>query len=119
MNKKIMLGDKEIEFSCSAATPILYKKLFRQDLLLDFSALKSFETKEEQGAKMNEIVAQLAYIMYLEANISAQEIFRVLNFEKYIEWLITIEPSQLEKKSTEFIELYSGNSVQTSSPKNE
>lgn len=119
MVEKIKIGEKEMEFKSSAATPILYKKLYKEDLLVDLSSLKGIKDKYQQGAKMTELVDQLAYIMYAEANLSANELFMKLNLNDYIAWLMSIETAELEKNSASIIKLYQGNTSTTSTTKNE
>lgn len=46
IKKKVMIGDKEITFKMSAATPRIYRAQFKQDLLLALDDASDFETLE-------------------------------------------------------------------------
>lgn len=118
MTEKMILGEKEVEFSASAATPIIYKKIFSRDLLIELSQATKLEDKAEQGSKMSDIVHGLAYVMYCEANLQASVLFTKLNENSYIEWLMTIDPSAITDKSADFIKLYQANQKNNNHAKN-
>lgn len=118
MTEKIMLGEKEVEFKASAATPIIYKKIFNNDLLVELSQATKLDDKTEQGSKMSDIVHGLAYVMYCEANLQSTVLFTKLNYQSYIEWLMTIEPSTITDKSADFIKLYQANQKNNNHAKN-
>lgn len=118
MTEKMMLGDKEVEFKASAATPIIYKKIFGNDLLVDLSQTTKLEDKTEQGSRMSDIVHGLAYVMYCEANLQASVLFTKLNYQSFIEWLMTIESGVITEKSAEFIKLYQANQKNSNHAKN-
>ena len=46
IKKTVVIGDKEITFKMSAATPRIYRAQFKQDLLLAMEDSKNFETIE-------------------------------------------------------------------------
>ena len=130
MERKISVGDKEMSFKASAATNILYKKAFHDDILVKltsysknlkelqkiqetFKELKEDTSKsdEERLAVMTELMnsevvtssqtfssetlPKLAYIMYLEANEKVGEVFKKLNEESYMAWLMEIDQDEL------------------------
>ena len=118
MRKIINFGDEEMEFQCSAATPILYKMMFGEDLLVALSKPAKQKEKEEQATLMNEIIQNLAYIMYVEANYKGKEIFSKLSEELFICWLIEFDPNDLTMHGKEFIELYNKGARTSSKSKN-
>jgi len=84
MEKTITIGDKELKFKSSAATNILYKKAFKEDIIVKLSsytkslkemekmketvdALKSDTTKTEE-----EVLAELNKILASDVFISTQ-----------------------------------------------
>ena len=120
MLRTIKVGNQEMDFKASAATPILYKKLFGTDLILELTKMTKLKTQEEQATVMSDLVSQMAYIMYCEASMSASELFTRLKFEGYIEWLSKFEnTNDILSKGAEFIALYQGNTKVNSEAKNE
>ena len=118
MYEKILIGEKEMEFKASAATPILYKKLFKDDLFLRFNSIAQIESKVEKSAEMTEVVSGLGYVMNCEATMTADELFSKLNTEQFYKWLLEIEPNALAEKSVEIIQLYKGNQKTENKSKN-
>ena len=153
MKRQIKLNDREITLKSSAATNILYKKAFGEDILIKLTAytknvkeLKAMQTKiaelkndtnktqEEKLAIMNEMVnsdvfissnkftqetlPRLAYIMYIEANTSIEDIFSKLNGEQYLIWLMSIDQDELTSLSGEVMDLWQAGAKTHSTPKN-
>ena len=153
MEKRLTLNETEMVFKSSAATNILYKKAFGEDILLkltnytkNLKDLKDMQAKlaslkddtskttEEKVAIMNEITSseafaftnkfssetlpKLAYIMYLEANTKIEDIFKKLNEESYLVWLMGINQEELLKITKDVMELWQAGAKTHSSPKN-
>ena len=153
MEKRLTLNETEMVFKSSAATNILYKKAFGEDILLkltnytkNLKDLKDMQAKlaslkddtskttEEKVAIMNEITSseafaftnkfssetlpKLAYIMYLEANTKIEDIFKKLNEESYLVWLMGINQDELLKITKDVMELWQAGAKTHSKPKN-
>ena len=153
MEKVITVNDKEMKFKSSAATNILYKKAFGDDILVKLTSytknlkeLKSMQAKiaslkddktrsqeeilNEMNTLMNsdifissqaftsETLPRLAYIMWLEANTKIEDIFRKLNEEQYLFWLMGIDQDELLAVTGEVMELWQAGAKQHSRPKN-
>lgn len=153
MEKVITVNDKEMKFKSSAATNILYKKAFGDDILVKLTSytknlkeLKSMQAKiaslkddktrsqeeilNEMNTLMNsdifissqaftsETLPRLAYIMWLEANTKIEDIFRKLNEEQYLVWLMGIDQDELLAVTGEVMELWQAGAKQHSRPKN-
>lgn len=153
MERKISVGDKEMSFKASAATNILYKKAFHDDILVKltsysknlkelqkiqetFKELKEDTSKsdEERLAVMTELMnsevvtssqtfssetlPKLAYIMYLEANEKAGEVFKKLNEESYMAWLMEIDQDELVEVTGQVMDIWQSGARQHSKPKN-
>lgn len=100
MEKTITIGDKELKFKSSAATNILYKKAFKEDIIVKLSsytkslkemekmketvdALKSDTTKTEE-----EVLAELNKILASDVFISTQTFAsETLPKLAYVMWL--------------------------------
>lgn len=153
MERKISVGDKEMSFKASAATNILYKKAFHDDILVKltsysknlkelqkiqetFKELKEDTSKsdEERLAVMTELMnsevvtssqtfssetlPKLAYIMYLEANEKVGEVFKKLNEESYMAWLMEIDQNELVEVTGQVMDIWQSGARQHSKPKN-
>ena len=153
MERKISVGDKEMTFKASAATNILYKKAFHDDILVKltsysknlkelqkiqetFKELKEDTSKsdEERLAVMTELMnsevvttsqtfssetlPKLAYIMYLEANEKVGEVFKKLNEESYMAWLMEIDQDELVEVTGQVMDIWQSGARQHSKPKN-
>ena len=153
MEKRLTLNETEMAFKSSAATNILYKKAFGEDILAKLTSytknlrdLKDMQAKlaslkddtskttEEKVAIMNEITSseaftftnkfssetlpKLAYIMYIEANEKIENIFKKLNEESYLVWLMGINQDELLSITKEIMELWQAGSKTHSTPKN-
>ena len=153
MERKISVGDKEMSFKASAATNILYKKAFHDDILVKltsysknlkelqkiqetFKELKEDTSKsdEERLAVMTEMMnsevvtssqtfssetlPKLAYIMYLEANEKVGEVFKKLNEESYMAWLMEIDQDELVEVTGQVMDIWQSGARNHSKPKN-
>ncbi len=69
--KKIQIGNKEVEFKATAATPIYYRTLFHREFMRDMEKLaKTFEEHKEEGEmplESLEIFEDVAYCMAKQA----------------------------------------------------
>lgn len=153
MKKTITLGEKEISFKSSAATNILFKRTFKEDITVllqsytkdmkelqamqkKVSDLRSDETKtqaevlEAMGELMqseiylkaasfqSDTLPKLAFIMYLEANETVENIFNKLNESQYLMWLMTIDQDDLSKVTAEVLTIWREGARTSSKPKN-
>lgn len=84
MEKKILIGETEMTFKSSAATNILYKRCFKEDILLKLTEytknLKEMQKlkdkvdalKTVEGKTQEEILAELNTIMQSDVYVSTQ-----------------------------------------------
>lgn len=119
MIQTIKIGEKDISFKASAASYVIYKRVFHNDLLLEMSTLAKFEDKSERASALNDIVSQMAYVFYCEANLSNNELFNKLNLDSYILWLSDFDINDIIEKSKELLDLYKGNAKTSSKSKND
>lgn len=153
MEKTIKLNGKEMRFKSSAATNILYKKAFRDDILVKLTSysknlkdLKNMQariaelradeskTQEEILAEMNnlmnsdaftasqaftsETLPRLAFIMWLEANETQQNILRKVNEDEFLIWLMGISQDDLLGITGDIMELWQAGAKTHSKIKN-
>ena len=149
MFRQINVGGKDVKFQCSAATQVLYKRLFGKSLPSEMGKLaeagKAAKKMQERLAELREgednnqkildllaednsvmelssmtqeIVPQLAYIMWLEGNCQQRDVFQGLTQEGYVSWLTNWEPNDMINASSEFFELWNGTNKTNSNLKN-
>lgn len=59
MERKVIIGDKEVRLVSSGATPILYKNAFKRDFFEDFAGVMEVAevaSNAEEGDEMNSIL---------------------------------------------------------------
>lgn len=153
MEKTILLGEKEMKLKSSAATNILYKRVFHEDILVKLTeyshnikemqrlqekveALKADKDrpKEQILAEMTEILnsdtftqsskfqdetlPRLAFIMYVEANVTVDKLMSKLNEEQYLFWLMTIDRDELLGVVGQVMDIWQAGAQTHSKPKN-
>lgn len=153
MEKTIKLGNNEMVLKSSAATNILYKRAFGEDILVKLTAytknLKELQRLKESVDKVkadssktqeeilevmqnmmnseafvatqtfaSETLPKLAYIMYSEANLKMNDLFKALNEENYLGWLMTISQDDLLDVTGEVMNIWSAGAKTHSKPKN-
>jgi len=148
MFRQINVGGKDVKFQCSAATQVLYKRLFGKSLPSEMGKLAEAGQKAQKmtekltalreednnekviellaednsimdlSAMTQEIVPQIAYIMWLEGNCQQRDVFQGLTQEGFVSWLTNWEPQDLINSSAEFFELWNGTNKTNSNLKN-
>lgn len=152
MIREITLGEVAVKFKASAATNILYKRAFREDITVQLTeyAQKANELKklqaeiastrsadltdEEKLEKIQELMKnkavvdasafgtetlpKLAYIMYLEGNVTVDKIFGQLTEEAYLTWLMDHDMSEIADNLHDFLDIWTKGAKTTSKAKN-
>lgn len=153
MEKTILLGEKEMKLKSSAATNILYKRVFHEDILLklgeyshNIKEMERLQTKVEalradkekpkeqvlsemteilnsdaftQSSKFqDETLPRLAFIMYVEANVTVDKLMTALTDEQYLFWLMTIDRDELLGVVGQVMDIWQAGAQTHSKPKN-
>lgn len=113
MLNTVKIGEKDVNLLANAATPIRYKMVFGDDLMVAFNQMDS--KKRDTGEILN-VVSQLAYIMNRQADCDKREL-ATMSKESFIEWLEDFGPMDLVNASKDIIEMYLGTTGTTSTPK--
>lgn len=114
MLKTVKIGEKEVNLLANAATPIRYKMVFGEDIMVAFNQING--NKRDEG-EILDISSQLAFIMHVQATYSREEIKGVTK-EKYIEWLEDFGPMDFVNASKDIFDTYLGTTGTTSKSKN-
>lgn len=91
MYKKIEIDGKPLELLSNAATPRIYKTIFRSDLFSDFTSLDVSAIKDGNDFKALEIIKQLTYVLNIQATKPFREYYGKVTEDDYIEWLTGFE----------------------------
>lgn len=101
MNKVIKIGEAEVEMTANAFTPIKFKNLFNEDLIVGLSKINNSNPDIE-------LLSKLAFCLASQADKN------VVNLE---EWLSQFDMMDLISSFGEILNLWVSNTKQTSKPK--
>ena len=114
MRGKVKIGEKEVEMLANAASPILFKRVFRQDWFKTLS-----ETQEDgSGVETISIFEQMGFIMARQADTPTDKLVN-LNYEDYLNWLGQFGAEELMLSLGDIANLYRGQEQTGSEPKKE
>ena len=108
MNKTIDIGTHKVDMVSNALTPVLFKKVFRTDLLLE---------TQKKDLDLT-LFQELGYIMAMQASgMTAKELTDAVSYDGYLEWLVQFEALDVMNAVNEIFSLYSAQNVATSKSK--
>ena len=107
MFKTLTVGEKELEFKATAATPFRFKTVFHKDLL---QILGNEEKAEKEGV---ETVTELAYIMTKQAEGADMS---KLNEEDFFNWLDGFGAMDFINSAEDILNIYMESTVGTATP---
>lgn len=108
MYREITIGKESIPMKATAATPIRYRHVFKQDVLNEFTSVG------DNSALAIDTISQLAFIM---AQSAAGADMSKLNEDVYVTWLEQFEPFDITNAADEIVDLYVGSTEGTSEVK--
>ena len=114
MLKTVQIGEKEVNLLANAATPIRYKMVFGEDVMVAFNQINE---KMRDTGEILDITSQLAYIMNRQAECSKDEL-KALTKDTYIDWLEDFDSMAFVNASEVIINTYLGTTGTTSKSKN-
>lgn len=115
MLRTVQIGEKEVNLLANAATPIRYKMVFGDDIMVSFSQINS--NKREKGEVLS-ITSQLAYIMSCQAKFDRKSLGNISK-ESYLDWLEEFGPMDFVDASEAIINTYLDTTKTTSTSKKE
>ena len=115
MLRTVQIGEKEVNLLANAATPIRYKMVFGEDIMVAFNQINS--EKRDTGEVLN-ITSQLAYIMNCQAEYDKRALSTVSK-ESYLDWLEGFGPMDFVNASEAIINTYLNTTGTTSTSKKE
>lgn len=109
MRGTVRLGNKEVGMLANAASPFIYRQLFKIDFL-----------KEVQAAEVDpNAITRMGYIMAMQAEKSTTECMSKLTMDGFYEWLEQFDGLDIFMAADDIFSLYKGQEVTLSDPKPE
>ena len=106
MKKVITIGEKDVELVANAASPYVYKQIFREDFL------RKMQEKEPDL----ETIQRICFVMVKQAELSTSDLLK-LAIEDYLAWLEDFEPMDILNAGEDITTAYFGQTKGTSVPK--
>lgn len=108
MKGTVKIGNKNVEMFANAFTPVLYKRIFHKDFLM-----------ESQKKDMDMTIFQeLAFVMAKQATATnAKELMNGLTVDDYYEWLADFEAMEIMESVNDIFALYHSQTRSTSRSK--
>lgn len=98
----------------NAASPILFKRVFRQDWFRTLSDTQNDET----GIESISIFEEMGFIMARQADTPTEKLVN-LSYEDYLNWLCQFDTEELMLALGDIAALYRGQEQTSSDPKKE
>lgn len=118
MVKAVNLGGRMVSLESNAGTAIIYKRVFKRDLIRDMAKI-NVEQKDEM-LELVEMLQQLAFIMAKQGESTPLDKLLALSDADYITWLCGFEPGTFDRADTinEIVSIWRNQSIPTSEQKN-
>lgn len=118
MYGKVNFGEKEVELKATALTPVLFRRIFKFDLLNTLAKMRNIETLDEwsqieEGLNAHELFTKLGFVMAMQGGKAD---YSKITIEDYYNWLDEFETNSIAVD--EIIKIYHGNTATTTDSKN-
>lgn len=108
MRKAVIIGTHSVDMVSNALTPVLFKRVFHKDLLLE---------TQKKDLDLT-LFQELGYVMMMQASgLSAKDLTNAISYDGYMEWLEQFEALDIMSAVNEIFELYSAQNMPTSKSK--
>ena len=114
MRGKIRIGENDVEMLANAASPVLFKKVFRVDW---FKTMSDTQT-DESGIEGIGHFEEMGFIMAMQAVKTTAQLMG-LCYDDYLQWLEQFESEDLMIAVTDIANIYRGQEVTYAEPKKE
>ena len=113
MRKEIEVNGRKVALECNSATPLVMKRIFKFDFMTFVSNMSDYDIGDQL-----EKSEQVAYIMALMADHPLRDVLN-MNADGFLEWLAGFEFVDMNSIIIPAaMELWTGNSETSSTPKN-
>lgn len=109
MYGKVQIGNETVEMVANAASPYIYKQIFREDFL----------KKIREPDPDPDLFQKMGYVMMKQAEVKGMPELMKLNIDGYYEWIMQFNPMDILAASDKISEIYLAQTVSGAIPKNE
>ena len=118
MRRDIEIGGQTVACISNAATPVIYRQVFHEDLLVFLQEFNNARRKDTILPGTTDMFCRLAYVMQGQAQMSTTEAFRKLSLDGFLTWLEGFRPLDFEMAGGDILNLYYENEETQSKSKN-
>lgn len=90
MRHTLIIEDREYDFLSNSGTAIIYKHIFKSDLLIELDKVIK-KKKNIEKAEALETIEHLAFVMNIQATRSFREIYNQTDEVDFLEWISQFE----------------------------
>lgn len=109
MQGLIKIGEREIPMAANAASPYVYRNIFKEDFL----------QKIQEKVPEADIFQKMGFVMAKQAETSKMSELMNITIDDYYGWLMEFEPLAILEAAGDISGLYMGQEKTMSVPKNE
>ena len=106
MKKTIKIGSKDVEMVANAASPFIYRQIFKKDF---------FQETQKDAADVN-IFVEMGFVMALQAKKSTTELMKT-PVDEFYTWLEQFDQMDMIEVLPQIGEFYTGQEKTTTVPK--
>lgn len=116
MKRTITIGSHDVEMVANAASPIFFKRAFKQDFHAVRQRLSSGDADDpETLAEITELFTKMGYIMAKQAE--AENGIPDASEEDFVYWLMQFAPTDMDAANQDIVLLYHESEKGTAVPK--
>ena len=99
MRGTVQIGDTQVEMLANAASPFLYRKIFKKDFLLEMDPSKDIDTNA---------ITEMGFVMHMQTQKTFKEIIDTVTVEDFYGWLMQYEALDVPLASGDIFALFKG-----------
>lgn len=107
MKGTIKIGEHDVEMLANGLTPVLYKRIFHRDFIME---------SQKKDADLT-IFQELGFVMAKQAEEATVKDLMNMSLDAYYEWLMQFEAMDVINSVTEIFALYAAQAQSTSTAK--
>ena len=104
----VKIGTKMVDMLANAASPVIYRRIFQKDFLLQMDPKGEIDTNA---------ISELGYIMHLQTQMTFKEIIDTITEEDFYAWLEEFEAMDVMMATGDIFALFKGQEKTLVTPK--
>ena len=109
MKCTVKIGSVSVDMVANAASVYVYRQIFKEDFLL----------KAQEKNPDADIFTKMGFVMAKQAQMNKMSELMAVTIDEYYDWLVQFEPLDVLNASGDISNLYMGQEMGLSTPKNE